>query len=150
MKVLIVGSLDGRLTAATKLALDKGATVAHATDVGEALSALRLGQGADLLVVDTAVGIGELVRTLEAERIRAPIVACGTAGEAHAAAAQSSGASGSVGLHLFGRPVPLVPSEPSGWRVRPVLLPAWRHCFGPRQQHRVSGRFFDDDGSRRM
>jgi DNA-binding NtrC family response regulator len=86
MKVLIVGSLDGRLTAATKLALDNGATVAHAADVGEALAALRMGQGADLLVVDAAVGIGELVRTLEAERIHAPIVACGTASEAHAAA----------------------------------------------------------------
>ena len=43
MKVLIVGSLDGRLTAATKLALDKGATVAHAADIGETLAALRAG-----------------------------------------------------------------------------------------------------------
>jgi DNA-binding NtrC family response regulator len=99
MKVLIVGSLDGRLTAATKLALDKGATVAHAADVGEALAALRMGQGADLLVVDAAVGIGELVRTLEAERIHVPIVACGTASEAHAAAeAVREGAKGYIPL----------------------------------------------------
>jgi DNA-binding NtrC family response regulator len=99
MKVLIVGSLDGRLTAATKLALDKGATVAHAADIGEALGALRAGQGADLLVVDTAVGIGELVRRLEAERIHAPIVACGTATEAHAAAdAIRDGAKGYIPL----------------------------------------------------
>jgi DNA-binding NtrC family response regulator len=99
MNVLIVGSLDGRLAAAAKLALDKGATVAHAADIGEALSALRTGQGADLLVVDTAVGIGELVRRLEAERIHAPIVACGTATEAHAAAdAIRDGAKGYITL----------------------------------------------------
>jgi DNA-binding NtrC family response regulator len=99
MKVLIVGSLDGRLTAATKLALDKGATVAHAADISEALAALRTGQGADLLVVDTAVGIGELVRRLEAERIHAPIVACGTTTEAHSAAdAIRDGAKGYIPL----------------------------------------------------
>jgi DNA-binding NtrC family response regulator len=86
MKVLIVGSLNGRLSVAAKLALDKGATVAHTADIDETLATLRTGQSADLLVVDRAIGIGELVRRLEAERIDAPIVACGTATEAQAAA----------------------------------------------------------------
>jgi DNA-binding NtrC family response regulator len=99
MKVLIVGSLDGRLTAATKLVLDKGTTVAHAADIDETLVALSTGQGADLLVVDAAVNISELVRRLEAERIHAPIVACGTATEAHAAAdAIRDGAKGYIPL----------------------------------------------------
>ena len=86
MKVLIVGSLNGRLSVAAKLALDKGATVAHAADIDETLASRRTGQSADLLVADRAIGIGELVRRLEAERIDAPIVACGTATEAQAAA----------------------------------------------------------------
>ncbi|MGA8610825.1 MAG: helix-turn-helix domain-containing protein [Xanthobacteraceae bacterium] len=99
MKVLIVGSLNGRLTAATKLALDKGATIAHVVDIGEALAALRAGYGADLLVVDAAVGIGELVRRLDAEQIHGPIVACGTATEAQAAAATiRDGAKGYIPL----------------------------------------------------
>jgi DNA-binding NtrC family response regulator len=99
MKVLIVGSLDGRLTAATKLVLDKGTTVAHAADIDETLAALSAGQGADLLVVDAAVNISELVRRLEAERIHAPIVACGTATEAHAVAdAIRDGAKGYIPL----------------------------------------------------
>ena len=85
MKVLIVGSLDGRLAAATKLTLDRGVTVAHATDIDETLAALRAGQGAGLLIVDAAFGIGELARKLEAERIHTPIVACGIGAEAHTA-----------------------------------------------------------------
>jgi DNA-binding NtrC family response regulator len=83
MKVLIVGSLNGWLTAATKLALDKGTTVAHAADIDETLAALCTGQSADLLVADIAVGIAELVRGLKAERIHVPIVACGAAAEPH-------------------------------------------------------------------
>ncbi len=99
MKVLIVGSLNGRLTAATKLALDKGATIAHAVDIDETLAALRAGRGADLLVVDVTINISDLGRRLEAERLRAPIVACGTATEAHAAAtAVRDGARGYIPL----------------------------------------------------
>ena len=85
MKVLIVGSLNGRLSAATKLALDKGATVAHAADIDETVAALRTGHSADLLVADVAIGIEELVRRLEDERIHAPIVGCGASTEAHVA-----------------------------------------------------------------
>jgi DNA-binding NtrC family response regulator len=99
MKVLIVGSLDGRLAAATKLVSDKGATVAHAADIDETLVALSTGRDADLLVVDAALNISDLVRRLETERFHAPIVACGTATEAHAAAnAIRDGAKGYIPL----------------------------------------------------
>src|ERR1700685_202962 len=87
MRLLIVGTLDGQLTTATKLAMDKGATVTHATDIAQALAVLRSGRGADLLMVDVAVAILELVTALEAEHIHAPIVACGTATDARAAVA---------------------------------------------------------------
>ena len=33
MRLLIVGTLNGQLSTATKLAMDKGATVTHATDI---------------------------------------------------------------------------------------------------------------------
>jgi two-component system, response regulator FlrC len=87
MRLLIVGTLDGQLTTATKIAMDKGAMVTHAADAAQALAVLRSGRGADLLMVDVAINIRELVLGLEAEHIHAPIVACGTATDARAAVA---------------------------------------------------------------
>ena len=87
MRLLIVGTLHGQLTTATKIAMDKGATVTHATDIAQALAVLRSGRGADLLMVDVAIDIRALVAALEAEHIHAPIVACGTATDARAAVA---------------------------------------------------------------
>jgi two-component system response regulator FlrC len=87
MRLLIVGTLNGQLTTATKLAMDKGAHVTHAADIVQALAVLRSGRGADLLMVDVAVNIRDLVAGLEAEHIHAPIVACGTATDARAAVA---------------------------------------------------------------
>jgi hypothetical protein len=48
MRLLIVGSLGGQLTTATKLAMDKGASVTHADGNEQALAVLRSGRGADL------------------------------------------------------------------------------------------------------
>jgi two-component system response regulator FlrC len=87
MRLLIVGTLNGQLTTATKIAMDKGAMVTHAADNAQALAVLRSGRGADLLMVDVAINIRELVAALEAEHIYAPIVACGTATDARAAVA---------------------------------------------------------------
>src|SRR6185312_11101267 len=85
MRLLIVGTLKGQLTTATKLAMDKGASVTHADSVDQALAVLRSGKGADLLMVDVAIDIRELVKRLDAERIHAPIVACGVTNDARAA-----------------------------------------------------------------
>ncbi len=87
MRLLIVGSLNGQLTGATKIAMDKGAQVTHAADTAQALAVLRSGRGADLLMVDVAINIRDLITALEIERIHAPIVACGTANDARAAVA---------------------------------------------------------------
>jgi two-component system, response regulator FlrC len=87
MRLLIIGTLDGQLTVATKLAMDKGATVTHAADNAQALAVLRAGRGADLLMVDVAMDIRALMRGLEAERIHVPVVACGTGTDARAAVA---------------------------------------------------------------
>jgi two-component system, response regulator FlrC len=87
MRLLIVGTLNGELTTATKLAMDKGAMVTHAADIAQALAVLRSGRGADLLMVDVAIAIRQLVASLEAEHIHVPIVACGTATDARAAVA---------------------------------------------------------------
>src|SRR6478735_8514425 len=85
MRLLIVGTLGGQLTTATKLAMDKGANVTHAESNDQALAVLRSGRGADLLMVDVALDIRDLVARLDTERIHVPIVACGVTNDARAA-----------------------------------------------------------------
>lgn len=85
MRLLIVGALEGQLSQATKMAMDGGAKVAHAPGIEIALAALRVGRGADLLLVDVMMDIAGLIAALEAERIAIPVVACGV--ETNAAAA---------------------------------------------------------------
>lgn len=87
MRLLIVGTLKGQLTSATKIAMDKGASVTHAESNDQAMAVLRSGKGADLLMVDVALDIRDLVLRLEAEHIHVPIVACGTQTDARAAVA---------------------------------------------------------------
>src|SRR6476659_5713543 len=85
MRLLIIGTLGGQLTTATKLAMEKGANVTHADSNDQALAVLRSGRGADLLMVDVALDIRDLVARLDAERIHVPIVACGVTNDARAA-----------------------------------------------------------------
>ena len=87
MRLLIVGTLRGQLTLATKLAMDKGATVTHADDAEMALRVLRSGRSADLLMVEVAIDIRDLITRIEAEHIIVPVVACGTSTDARAAVA---------------------------------------------------------------
>ena len=77
MRLLIVGGLQGQIGLATKIAMDKGAKVSHASDIEQALASLRSGVGADLVFCDVTLDIGSLVRGLSAERICTPVVACG-------------------------------------------------------------------------
>src|SRR3569623_1802631 len=87
MRLLIVGTLKGQLTTATKIAMDRGASVTHAESIEQAMAVLRSGKGADLLMVEVAVDIRSLVEKLELEHIHVPIVACGIENNARAAGA---------------------------------------------------------------
>ncbi len=85
MRLLIVGTLRGQLTTATKIAMDRGATVTHTESIDQAMAVLRSGRGADLLMVEVTLDIADLVARLEAEHIHVPIVACGIENNARAA-----------------------------------------------------------------
>lgn len=85
MRLLIVGTLGGQLTTATKIAMDRGASVSHASNIDEAMSVLRSGRGADLLMVDVNESIANLLENIERERIHVPVVACGLETDAKAA-----------------------------------------------------------------
>ena len=93
MRLLTIGTLEGQLTAATKIAVDKGASALNAECIDTAMAILHSGEGADLLMVDIAIDIRDLLRRLETEHIHVPIVACGTRNDAGAAnAAVEAGA----------------------------------------------------------
>lgn len=87
MRLLIVGTLNGQLTTATKMAMDKGAKVIHAEDIIKAMHIVRSGKGADLAMVDVNLNIQGLISSFEAEHIHIPVVACGVENDAAAAVA---------------------------------------------------------------
>jgi two-component system, response regulator FlrC len=87
MRLMIVGSLKGQLSTATRIAHDRGARVVQADTIATALSFLRSGKGADLVMVDVALPIPELIRGLAAEMIHVPVIACGVSNDTRAAVA---------------------------------------------------------------
>jgi DNA-binding NtrC family response regulator len=84
MRLLIIGTLDGQIGAASQIAMARGAKVRQAEDVPSGLEVLRA-QGADLVMIDVKRDIKGLIDSLEAERITVPVVACGIASDASAA-----------------------------------------------------------------
>ena len=85
MRLMIVGMLEGYISAAGKIALQRGAKVAHTDSIDGALNALRVGQGADLIMIDVKLDVGTLIDSLKTERINVPVVACGIGTDAQAA-----------------------------------------------------------------
>lgn len=85
MRLLIVGTLNGQLSTATKMAMAKGAKVTHTETIDQAVETLRNGRGADLVMADVSVDIASLIERMQAERIVVPVVACGVETDARAA-----------------------------------------------------------------
>ena len=86
MRLLIIGRLSGELVTASKIAISRGASVTQADGLAQGLSVLRT-RGADLVMIEVSLPIRELVAALDSERIRTPVVACGTGTDARAAVA---------------------------------------------------------------
>ena len=77
MRLMIVGQLEGYISAAGKIAIQRGAKVIHCEDTDQALAAIRNGKSADLAMVDIKQPIGKFIKQLEEERIHIEVVACG-------------------------------------------------------------------------
>src|ERR1700712_2781860 len=86
MRLLMIGRLNGELITASKIAMQRGASVTQADAVPQGLNVLRA-RGADLIMIDVSLDVRDLVTALEAERIRTPVVACGVSADAQAAVA---------------------------------------------------------------
>ncbi|WP_341705124.1 sigma-54 dependent transcriptional regulator, partial [Ferrovibrio sp.] len=87
MRLIIIGTLNGQIGAATRIALQRGAKVAQVEDIEQALSTLRAGRGADLALIDVGLDVKRLVDSLKDERFSLPVVACGIGNDARAAVA---------------------------------------------------------------
>jgi DNA-binding NtrC family response regulator len=85
MRLLIVGTLEGYITAAGKIAMKRGAKVSHTDSIEGALNALRAAAGADLVMIDVKLDIATFIDSLKSERITIPVVACGIGTDAAAA-----------------------------------------------------------------
>jgi DNA-binding NtrC family response regulator len=86
MRLLIIGSLNGQIGAASQIAISRGAKVSQVDDIEMALASLRSGKGADMAMIDVNLPIRTLVDSLANERINLPIIACGVNTDAATAA----------------------------------------------------------------
>ena len=85
MRLLIVGTLEGYITEAGRIAHQRGAKVSHTDSIDGAMTALRSAAGVDLVMIDVKLDVGKLVDALKAERFAVPVVACGVGTDAAAA-----------------------------------------------------------------
>jgi two-component system response regulator FlrC len=77
MRLLIIGELYGQIGTASTIARSRGARVSHVGDIEAAMTSLRSGQGADLIMIEVREDIEKLVTLLMRERFNLPVIACG-------------------------------------------------------------------------
>ncbi len=82
---MIIGRLDGHISEAGKIALQRGAKVIHCEDTDQAFGALLNGKSADLVMIDVKQKIGDFIERLKTERIHLPVIACGINTDARSA-----------------------------------------------------------------
>lgn len=85
MKLLIIGTMEGQVAVAGKIAHQRGAKVSHIDTISGAMNVLRGGQGIDLVMIDVRFDVGDLVGQIKNERMNVPVVACGIGSDAEAA-----------------------------------------------------------------
>ena len=85
MRLLIVGSLNGQIGAASQIAISRGAKVQQASSIDNGLQILRAGHGINLIMADVELDIERFIKSLESERLFVPLIACGTGNDTEAA-----------------------------------------------------------------
>jgi two-component system, response regulator FlrC len=85
MRLLIIGTMEGQIGAASQIAIQRGAKVQQADTVEAGLAGLRSGHGADLVMIDVTLDVAAFIKSLESERISIPVVACGIGNDTKAA-----------------------------------------------------------------
>jgi two-component system, response regulator FlrC len=85
MRLLIIGSLNGYMGEASKIAIGLGVKVLHCDEEDGGLHALRSGQGADLVFIDVQLNVSRFMLSVQQERIATPVIACGLGADTQAA-----------------------------------------------------------------
>ena len=81
MELLIVGTLDGQIGAASKIAVQQGGLVTLADTVERGLEILRTGKSVELVMIDVKLDVYKFISSLEQERMNVLVVACGVAND---------------------------------------------------------------------
>lgn len=81
MELLIIGTLEGQIGAASKIAIAQGGHVSLADDIEAGLNILRAGKTIELVMIDVRLDVYKFISALEAERINVVTVACGVAND---------------------------------------------------------------------
>ena len=81
MELLIVGTLEGQIGAASKIAIAQGGHVSLADSVEAGLEILRSGKTIELVMIDVKLDVYKFISSLEQERINVLVVACGVAND---------------------------------------------------------------------
>lgn len=81
MELLIVGTLNGQIGAASKIAVQQGGQVTLADTVERGLEILRGGKSVELVMIDVKLDVYKFISSLEQERINVTVVACGVAND---------------------------------------------------------------------
>ncbi|MEQ8813728.1 MAG: sigma-54 dependent transcriptional regulator [Thalassobaculum sp.] len=77
MRLLIIGTLEGHITTAGQIAMQRGAKVSHVPDIEGGLKILRDGPGADLVMIEVRQPVARFMKQMKQERMNTPVVACG-------------------------------------------------------------------------
>ena len=81
MELLIVGTLEGQIGAASKIAVQQGGHVTLADTEEAGLEVLRSGKAIELVMIDVKLDVYKFISSLEQERINVLVVACGVAND---------------------------------------------------------------------
>ena len=81
MELLIVGTLEGQIGAASKIAIQQGGHVSIADNEESGLDVLRSGKAIELVMIDVKLDVYKFISSLEQERINVLVVACGVAND---------------------------------------------------------------------
>ena len=81
MELLSVGTLEGQIGAASKIAIQQGGHVSIADNEEAGLDVLRSGKAIELVMIDVKLDVYKFISSLEQERINVLVVACGVAND---------------------------------------------------------------------
>ena len=81
MELLIIGTLNGQIGAASKIAVEQGGHVSLADSIESGLNILRSGKSVELVMIDVKLDIHKFISSLSQERINVLVVACGVAND---------------------------------------------------------------------